>query len=248
MKHTDYEYLFFANRSLLNLGREIIGDAKEENIKTTLYRFLVAFFCVKAYFTSYSIYKLCKEKMGPDSAILLRSLFEIWINFEYILKDPDKLSEKYWKFESLEKKRLVEQLNKSQEWIKLLGQTIKEKENDIKKLYNAVKSDYDDEYKWSGKSISEMIRNIDPDFIPLYSILSSIVHSQPSAATADYLRDDSLDIDLNKNLNFVPQALSSTYSTFLFILEKFNEVFNLKNEEKLKKARKRINKFSKYCK
>ncbi|MBA7535786.1 hypothetical protein ES705_28044 [subsurface metagenome] len=131
--------------TICNLTENVIDQKWEVKIKSTEgkllhYDYVISLLFSKTFKTYKSINILCKEGYGQDAGILLRSLFEIYVNITYISKDePEKMAKRYYEYSYIGKKHLVElsdRHNLEKIGFKNLGEGIQRNKGELYRLYN----------------------------------------------------------------------------------------------------------------
>ena len=207
---------------------EITAKTPEE----ALYKGLVAFFFNKGWKTFQGVSLLCSNKLAEDAEILLRSLFEMAVNLTYISKDPLKRARLFLEYDFIQRKELLETLLKADnQWAKkILDGTNPEPLNELEKDYNRVKGNYPDKWRWSGKSIREMCKDVGLElhYASVYWLSSNLAHTNPRAML-QYIVDNENGLLIGKEPSdkYIEKILLPTYTYFLTILIIKNESFDL---------------------
>ena len=210
------------------------------------FEFITLFFFVKSFFTFRAVNILAKEKLGPDAAMLMRTLLENVAYLSYISEKPKKYSKDYLLYEIKEKKILKDILEKDAEWFKRTEKVLREKGEEVLNYYEKLKGKYPG-YQWSGKSITELIKHIPgkdkTTYGLIYSRLSALSHSYPSIIRC-YIKDipGGIITDIQQNEGYLYETLPTISILFFMILDKFNNVFKLKQDKKIKAAEKKLKK------
>lgn len=237
-----YKDWFRAYNWLLRLAGGLEKKINKEEVKKDSFEFIVYFLFIKSYLTFKTIRLVCRKGFGFDSGILCRALLENLVNILYISKDPKERAELFLKYEAVLKKREMNDVESDKDWLEKKGmrKSILDNKQKIEREYNLVKHLYTDLRKgWSQKSIREMIAETEKILIPVFSILCSLTHPSPYSIT-DYIEgiwDKEIIPQLYPNDKYLYEILPTSYNIFLQILQKFNEVFNLGQEKKLKEAK-----------
>lgn len=231
---------------------EGIFDQGWRSKEDSIYEYVIGLLFGKAFKTYKSINILCKEGYGQDAGILLRSLFEIYVSIAYISKDePEKRAKRYYDYSSIERKHLVELFDRyelKEKGFKNAGEAIKRNREEIYRLYDEVKNNYKnekgkiDEFRWSGKSIKEMAIDcgLETDYAVVFFIFSQLVHST-SMTERLYVHaniaERRISLDAGPSEEYIEIVLPHSNTILVRILEKFNSVFNLGKEGKIKEVK-----------
>ena len=238
----------FANFGAICRIADEIFDQGWKTKKKSVYEYVMSLLFSKAFKTYKGISILCKEGYGQDAGILLRSLFEIYVNIAYISKSKsEKRSKRYYEYSYIKKKHLVELFDNyrlEEKGFKDAGEYIQRNREEIYRLYNGVKDNYKnenrkkDEFHWSGKSIKRMASEcgLGTDYAVVFFIFSQLVHS---ASTTECLyvhanfAERQIASDVGPSEEYIGIVLSHCNAIFLKILEKFDSVFNSGKERKI---------------
>ena len=223
--------------------------------KKSVYEYVMSLLFSKAFKTYKGISILCKEGYGQDAGILLRSLFEIYVNIAYISKDKsEERAKRYYEYSYIKKKHLVELFDNyrlEEEGFKDAGEFIRRNREEIYRLYNKVKDNYKnengkkDEFRWSGKSIKGMASEcgLGTDYAVVFFIFSQLVHSS-SMTERSYVHANiagrQIASDVGPSEEYIEIVLPHSSGIFLRILEKFNSVFNSGKERKIEEIKSSI--------
>ena len=208
---------------------KIVYQKKNQKLEKA-FQGIVFFFFIKSYLTFKAIYILCKNGLGLDAGILLRSLLENVITLSYIVQDKEKRSQLYLKHSLVARKNLLDLIKKDSEWFEPMKDRLEKKEKEILQGYESVKNDYPNKYRWSNKTIMQMADEANLKTLrPANFDLSDIVHSGPLAMNK-YMKeksDGNFAINLNPKDDYVNIDLPVSCAYLIFILDKFNDVFEL---------------------
>jgi len=236
-----YRDWFKAYNWLLRIAGGLEKKINKEEVKKDSFRFVVYFLFIRSYLTFEAINFNCRRGYGFDAGILSRALLENLVNLLYISKEPKGKSELFLKYEAIQKRKIMIAIENDEDWLKVkaLKKGLLENKKRIEEDYNKMKYLYPDLRNWSKKSIRQMIEETERVLIPTYSILSSLAHPSPYSIS-DYIEgiwDQKVIPQLYPNDKYLYEVLPTSYGLFYQVLEKFNEVFSLEQEEKLKEAK-----------
>lgn len=208
------------------------------------FEFVIYFLFIKSYSTFKAINLLCGKGYGFDSAMLTRSLLENLVDMLYISKDQKERSGKFLYWEAIEKKTWMDVIENNSEWMAVpsIKKAVLDNKTKIINDYNQMKIFFPDERKgWSQKTITNRIKESRSTLLPLYNRLCCFTH--PSTSTVgDYIKDFSgqkIFPYICPNEEFLYEIFPTSHDLFYEVLEKFNEVFKLKQENKLKQIKKK---------
>lgn len=240
--------------AICNITDEIFDQGWKIKEKSD-YEYVMSLLFSKAFKTYKGINILCKEGYGQDAGILLRSLFEIYVNIAYISKDEsEKRAKRYYEYSYIKKQHLVELFDNyrlEKEGFKDAGQSIQRNREEIYKLYNKVKGNYKnenggkDEFHWSGKSIKRMASEcgLGTDHAYVFFIFSQLVHSS-SMTESSYVHanitERQIASDVGPSEEYIEAVLPHSNNIFLKILERFDSVFNSGKERKIEEIKSNI--------
>lgn len=178
---------------------------------------------------------LAKKGYGQQALILVRSILESAIDFQYILNDPKNRSSQYLEYAKKERYDLIAALKR------MHG------ENTIQKLFNEgvlenIRRDYENlpfdfsdrkyNYSWSGKSIKQMAREtgFESHYDVLYRILCYHTHSTPSGVISGvkpHIEEVKVDISYGPSRELIGEVFLYSYGPFIRIIGKYNDLHNL---------------------
>lgn len=245
----------FANFDSIRSITEGIFDQGWKIKDDSDYEYVMSLLFSKAFKTYKGINILCKEGYGQDAGILLRSLFEIYVNVAYILKDDsEKRAKRYYEYSYIARKRSVELFDEhrlGEKGFKGAEEAIQKNKEEIYESYNRVKNNYideerkKDEFRWSGKSIKKMARDcgLGTDYAVVYSIFSELVHSNPMVERLYVhvnIKNREIAADIGPSEEYIGVVSAHGNTIFLRILEDFNAAFNLGRQRKIDELKDRI--------
>lgn len=252
------EKLFSEYHELLDLSHEldhtahaIIDDFNKNSPKlfaVPSHKRIFLFFLTRALKTYSAICLLCKEGYGQDVSTLLRSLLENLISLKYIIHDPsqaDNLAARFVGYKwVIFRRHLPEQersmRSESQEErdrFYARKELILKNVNDFKKKYNIISDKA--LLTWSGKTVKDMAKMVDEKLMKEYEITFRLCSkfSHPSIISdKEYMISDEESIVFSTLPSFigVVQNLISAVRYTLEFLSIFNQLYDLKNDEKLR--------------
>jgi len=245
--YNQYRDYFDVNEKLLAVIDRILHSKviKHENdpLKMT-----AIYFMTKAIKTNRAVWHLCADGYGEDSAILIRSLFNLIINFYFILSQDTENRAKRFIYHSVYAKH--ESYKIISKWSDVFSQLdlkafdaseIQKEAEEAQKKYK-----FEANKPWSNKSILQMAKDIDAHTAPknnnmeknydvVYNYLSDFEHSNVMSANS-YIIDDGAGWypQINPTDNLLPETLASDAGYLLMIFEKFCSVFKLDAEKDIK--------------
>jgi len=245
------------NTHLLQLTDVLINSFNERKFNwnnLSAFQQVVCFLFGKACKSYHAIHLLCKGSFGQDAAILVRSLLEILINLFYIAEEEsEQRAENFIRYWIIMEKHRLEKckkrglLNSIQEE----NQIIQKYEEEIdRRKKGGIKEKRGKEYKWSGKSIAQMAREVGLDYHHdvIYWRLSQIAH--PNIKGSEYFVSDQgndLKIDCGPGKTHIEESFTTAFDFFSQISLKFNEILlgDTKIKKQLESLRKDFEKIAK---
>jgi hypothetical protein len=162
----------------------------------TLEKAVTLFHYIRASYLLEAINKLCVEGLATEAMVILRSLLNLYINIKWLTSgDSKKRFEKFADFEVVFKKSVIDKIlefGDIQDEIKDDDPAIHDDAfKKVKEKYNLKKGR--DFYKWSGKSIFQMAKdvNLEKEYQIIYGRLSSTEHTGPESVR-EYLDDSDI--------------------------------------------------------
>ena len=213
---------FDINEKLLGVIDRILHSKviKHENdpLKMT-----AIYFLTKAIKTNRAVWHLCTDGYGEDAAILIRSLFNLIINFYFILSQDTKNRAKRFIYHSVYAK--YESYKIISKWPDVFNKLDLKSLNagEIQKEAQEAQKQYKFEANkpWSNKSILRMSKDIDAHTSPknnnmeknydvVYNYLSDFEHSNVMSANS-YIKDDGVGWypQINPTDNLITETLAS---------------------------------------
>lgn len=112
-----YRALRLALLDYIRLGEEVEDELDETRAMATAKLFLVRFFFGKMLRTGKAVASLTKEGFGQDAIILMRTIYDTWLDLAYLedQQDVDLYMKKYAEAD------LIDQLNEAEIWIAACG-------------------------------------------------------------------------------------------------------------------------------
>jgi len=217
------------------------------------------FFFTKAIKTNAAIWHLCADGYGEDAAILVRSLFNLVVNYYFILsQDSGNRAIEFIEHHKITRKQIHDVIKK---WpdkfsdVKIANNKEKEIQQEAVEVVERYK--FDPRKPWSRKSILAMSKDIDAHSEPnnhsfeqnydiLYTYLSDFEHSNVMSS-GSYLSEDSNGwiANVNPSEELVQENLATSAGLLLMIAEKFYNIFELKYEKELQDFLERLEKLGK---
>lgn len=245
----------FANSERVCSITDGIFDRRWKIKEDSTYEYVMSLLFSKAFKTYKAINIFCKEGYGQDAGILLRSLFEIYVNIAYISKDErEKRAKRYYEYSYVAKKHLVELVDNyglEQKGFKGAAKAVQRNRGEIYRFYNAVINNYKnergeiDEFHWSGKSIRKMAIEcgLETDYGVLFWLYSGLVHSSPLVELSYVhvnIEDREIAADIGPSEEDIEGVLPHSNAIFARILENLNSVFNFVKGIKIQEIKNRI--------
>lgn len=239
------------NSDLIKLNNELldlVGDLLEQGLPHyeywTVAQWYIVFALIKSYKTANSVMILCNHGNGQDAFILVRTLFELMLNTEYIfISDTDEKLELFNKFDWILRDRMITNALKNEKTSELLYEKLKDSGvnlEDIKLKAQSHKKSYkkgENPNNWSKKSIFKMAEEtkLDETYKSLYELGSQFVHSNSRSIT-EYINvqeDGELDFQTYGSNSYTNESLIGNFECLLKILLWLNKQFNLNLEDDL---------------
>ena len=233
-------------------GYEFIETAKKmmkscrlkDNKHRSKSRLVISFFINRAVELSESFILLIKENRLADSAILLRTLWEMGINTDYIFSDSQIKEINATKYLLNEYPSQIRLLVKNKEEFEAAGLNVKERIKEKQEKLKRAKAALIKEYKvdsWDWPSIFARAKDskqwvIKQAYNQIYAHTSNIEHHDMSFGQ-NYVDEDKC--EPSKEIRIGPLLRSEINlfmcrSILLVIMKMFNEEFSLKWEDVLK--------------
>jgi len=217
------------------------------------------FFFTKSIKTNSAIWHLCADGYGEDAAVLVRSLFNLVVNFYYILaQDSENRAKQYIEYYKITRLQIHNIIKKWPNKFSSANISV-EKEQEIETEADEAIKEYkfDTKKPWSGKSILQMCKDIDSqnptknrsfeqNYDILYNYLSDFEHSNVMAS-GSYLNEDNNGwiANVNPSGELIQENLATSAGFLLVIAEKFYKIFDLKYEKDLQDFLERLEKLGK---
>ncbi len=239
------------NNDLIKLNKgliDLVGDLLEQGLPHYEYwsvaQWYIVFALIKSYKTANSVMILCKHGNGQDAFILVRTLFELMLNTEYIfINDTDEKLELFNQFDWILRDRMLTNALNNEKTTELLYKRLKDSGvdlDDIKSKAESHKKTYkkgENPYNWAKKSIFKMAMEtkLDETYKSLYELGSQFVHSNSRSIT-EYIKvgeEGELDFQTYGSISYTNESLIGNFECLLKILMWLNKQFNLNIEDDL---------------
>ena len=248
---------------LLNFGADCFAKQKIEPSRIRRRKQFFLAMTVAAFSNIEAIYSLCKEKRSHPCLILLRTLYENYINAKFLFCSPnlkhyyilvldDLLDRKKQSYDAVDFLKTNPSYSSSCTEIKDLEQALKETEKRIKKTEIKInkysgkstldirgRAQYIDDYNKRNGIKSKSVKWI---YVWIYRQLSSSVHLKESALQDFFERklDGSLVVYLSGNPADIKRILEEAYNLLRGIISMFLTVFEKNHKNPLKAEFKKI--------
>jgi hypothetical protein len=187
-----YKKQFDLNVSLYVRISDIVGERERRIELKSDFQRAINFLFLRSYRLHWTIIMMCQKGFGPEASILLRSLMEQVVNMAWIGQEkPDQRAKLFVDYFHVAKKKLYENYDKHGRFPHLtdVEKKLMESREEIEKLYDQVKSNYDDETRWCPNHVrtraEEVCSSYDWDFY--YWYFSFFVHSN-AASQLEFVR------------------------------------------------------------
>lgn len=230
----EFKALMKYNRTLQKVASEI--TSKEFFLKSDKDRF--AAFCLgKAYKTHDAILSLCKQGLGQDAAMLVRSLVDLLITLLYILKDStDKTMHRYIAHDWIIRKKMYARFKddpKAKEAFEERKLNPKPNDNSpefVEEQAKLAQEKYKFGNNWSGKNIREMAVGVSREqmYDTVFRLQSQLSHTNPRAVN-EYVSeiDSEFVIEIGSSERWIDEALVSTFDCYYNIVGEYDKLLKL---------------------
>lgn len=245
--YDQYREYFDLNEKLLGVVDRVLQSKVIKHDNDPL-KMTAIYFMTKAIKTNRAVWHLCADGYGEDAAILIRSLFNLIINFYFILsQDTENRAKRFIYHSAYTKYESYKIMSKWADVFKQLDlQTFNASEIQ-KEAENAQKQyKFEANKPWSNKTILQMAKDIDAHSSPknnsmeknydvVYNFLSDFEHSNVMSANS-YIKDDENGWypQINPTDNLIPETLASDTGYLLMIFEQFCNIFQLDAKKDIK--------------
>jgi hypothetical protein len=150
----------------------------------TVERQVTLFHFVRAAYLLNAIYILCLYGLATEAMVILRSLFNLYINIKWLTaEDTQKRFERFADFEVVFKKLGIDDVVQHGDiWDEINNDDLTVHDNEFEKIKTKYHlKERKDFFNWSGESIYKMAKdvgaNLEKDYKIIYGRLSSIEHT-----------------------------------------------------------------------
>lgn len=202
-------------------------------------------FLGKSYKTHAATLSLCEKGYGEDAAILIRSLFENFINLKYILSaEDDSRAERYLDFDFVLQKMMLDYAQDKPELLKMIEEREKRpKPNDMDiKTINSMAKKATDQHGfnmvkgWSDKSIKQMSEDIGrgDQYKTVYRLQCQLSHPTPRGMNTYFNRNsEGWVMEIGTNENYIEESLVTAFDFFGSTLDTVGDFLKWNTEQKL---------------
>ncbi|MBI4185493.1 hypothetical protein HY524_00395 [Candidatus Berkelbacteria bacterium] len=235
------------------LARQVTHDNNDS------VRLVALYFLAKTLKSVAAIHILASNGYGEDAGILARSLFEIWLNFEYIImnESQDRAS-RFIQNSAITRERDLRGLDSGQHPIArqidtLVREDIARGAEQARLLHDFAKG----EPTWSGQSVREMAEEVDKqkqdsnksalnDYLVEYRFLSDHAHANaPASKSYVFESDKGLLVSYLPSAYMVPEALLTATDRLIRIADLAIRVLKLEGLEELRGLGQKLDNISK---
>jgi len=227
--------------SLLNLNK-ILRNLADEKLDTpntvkTDFQLFSTMIIAKSYRTHGAIVFLCEQGYGEDSFTLARTLFEIMVNYGYIIQnDSEERLSRYTRHEIVTRRKLLKFIKNEPIFSSRFKEVFPNQDESI--LYKEIEREYNRLMElygkgfgelWSGKKIVDMATDIGKKeaYSTIYRLQCSHSHADISGISSSFSVDESgVTIDIGASKNWIREALAVSFDFFSYILERVNVQLN----------------------
>ncbi|MCL4339156.1 DUF5677 domain-containing protein [Patescibacteria group bacterium] len=243
----EYSNLFGFNRELKGVVDDIFKKKCNADTPKKAY---TSFTLGKAYKTHEAVLILCSEGYGEDAAILVRSLFELLVTLQYILKDKtDYRINRYFAYDWVLRKKMFDYAKTKPEILKEIeGRVISPQPGDtnieeVTKMAKEVQEKY--KYKrfgWSDKTIYDMALEIGRigNYRTIYALQSQIAHTAVRVIN-EYVKDSGLGLNImvGPGLNWIENNLVAVFDFYYSLIGECDKLFEFGFDKRLDDIAKR---------
>lgn len=211
-------------------------------LKATPVNFFIALVIAKIIKTHNAILTLCGNGYGEDAGILVRSVFEILLDVEYILKEEsEKRARRYFDYSWVIKKMYLDSFVNHADATGYGNSSLNDEEKQ-KIIYEAARVNKEYNFKkngWSDKNGWEMAKEVgmSADYETFYKMMCGLAHTDILALDGYAIldKDGSPKINMDPSDNYIPQILASSFEYLFKVVYKWNELLELNMSDNLKK-------------
>lgn len=219
--------------------KPILEDENKKINDLSFGQLTLLFLSYKAFKTFKSILLLIQRNEIEDSLILMRSLFEVLIDVEYISTNPEELGKLFVEYEKVAK-------YKHMKCISEYKQALLKSSEDLMKAeigYNSVKNNYNNDKSWSGLNLKAKAERVNKtknygssedllqEYDYIYRTLSYFSHPSPRSTFLYYSHyDKESGIDREFWLNFI---LDKSLWYLIKIIRELDNLLNGKIKQRL---------------
>lgn len=248
------EELYKLNKELVDLVGDLFeqGFSHYKNWSDAQWYLMFAF--IKSYRTINSVLILCERSNGQDAFVLVRTLFELMVNTQYVFQeDTDEKLRLFNEYDWVLRDRMLTNALNNEQTAKLLESRVKgiNLEEIKNRAVNYLKTYKKGEKKygsWTKKSIAELANEtgLKDLYKSLYELGSQFVHSNSRAMNEYIKRTDSGEIIFQtyESDGYIKESLVGSFCCFLSVVNWVNKIFELTYEDKLNDLYERYKKLS----
>ncbi len=229
-----YADLFGFNYELIKVADKMLQRKYDDTDEKQVFTY---FSLGKSYKTLKAILLLCSNGYGQDSAILARSLIDLLITLQYILKDSSKSRiQRYFDYDWILRKKMYDYAESKPELLEIIQNRIKNpKQNQdsvtkVRAQAKIMQAKYRYGRTWAEINIKEMaieIGRLDL-YSTAYALQSQILHNAPRVMN-EYLIDDgkNLIVNTDQDDNWVEPTLVTAFDCFFHISAEYDKLLEL---------------------
>lgn len=222
-------------------GKQIIWDESNNFSK------IVIIFLAANFHKIQSIGVLCKEGLGRDAVILLRTMFESLVDFRYITSDKTKVNDyiEYGYYSQLRMGKILLNSKSIKVDKEKIIKRIKELTCDWDKVkHRFQKKNGDICSRWNCGNLRKLAEKVDlsENYDYLYGFLSNYTHLS-SAIAGDYIwgrNKDSVVVGIGTSEILIKEILPTATAIFIDILKIVNEEYKMDFDSSIKNLSERI--------
>lgn len=238
-----YKPLLLVNEKLNKIAGEVIAIKYSNASAKSIFS---AYAIAKAYKSHKAAVILCRKGYGEDAAIISRSMFELLINFLYILKDDsDYRVNRYMDYDWILRNNIYKYAKTKESMVKMMEarEATQSTGIDTREKIEAKAKKVQEKYKynnsgWSDKSLRDMSSDVgrSDEYSTIYKLHSQIAHNATRNVN-DYLRasETGFKVNVRPSENWVGESLISVFDSLCSIVGEYNKLNKTGFEAKLDK-------------
>lgn len=210
--------------------------AGQFNLSTDYQRLCFAF-ASKSAKNFQAVLRLAERGLGEPALILVRTIFDDFVNLAYINTNPDKLTKLFIEFQLVEKKKYIDSWEEAGLGAEELEELKTQWETVYKGQYEKIKRNYPKKTYWSGKTVRAMAGIVSPDlaktYLILYAYASGFAHGGSPSALTSYIglnEDMTLSALVDPSNAEISEALIAGFSLFSRCLSIFSDSCGLDHD------------------